>query len=107
VDAEGFYDVVEGAAVIMHFWAPWNPYDKQLDANLREVKAEGVGKRFRFYSVNTDETAFEEIVERHHVAALPALLCFVNGKVKGRFHGVETVEALKGFLEEMGQPGGR
>jgi thioredoxin-like negative regulator of GroEL len=104
---ETFDDGIEAPAVIVHFWAPWNPYDKQLDQNLQQVQAAGAAKRFRFYSVNTDQTAFEAIIERHHVAALPALLCFINGKVKGRFHGVETIEALKAFLDEMGQPGGR
>jgi thioredoxin-like negative regulator of GroEL len=106
VSADVFADVIEGSATVIHFWAPWNPYDRELDKNLQAVKGE-FEKRIRFYSVNTDETAYSEIVERYHVAALPALLCFVNGKVRGRFHGVETVEALRTFLEEMGAEGGR
>src|SRR5881394_1504631 len=36
VEAEQFEDVIAGATVIVHFWAPWNPYDKQLDANLQQ-----------------------------------------------------------------------
>ena len=95
--------VVEGALTILHFWAPWNPYDKTMDANLQAViaGAEGFGKRFRFFSVNTDETVFEAVVEKFHVGALPTLLCFLNGKVVGRFSGVQTVEELRGFLGEM------
>ncbi len=100
VDAESFGDVIEGARVVVHFWAPWNPYDKQLDANLQSLMG-AYGKRFRFYAANADETAFTGIMEAHHVGALPALLCFVNGRVKGRFYGVETVEKLRAFLEEM------
>ena len=103
---EAFGDVIEGGAVIVHFWAPWNPYDKPLDVNLQALKGKW-GKRFQFFSVNTDETAFSQIVETYHVAALPTLLCFVNGKVRGRFHGVETVEALEAFLKEMGESAGR
>jgi thioredoxin-like negative regulator of GroEL len=103
VDVEGFGNVIEGGKVIVHFWAPWNPYDKQLDGNLLGLVGE-FGKRFGFgfYAVNADETAFGEVMERFHVGALPALLCFVNGRVKGRFYGVETVEKLRVFLEEMG-----
>ena len=101
--------VVEGPLTILHFWAPWNPYDKVMDGNLQAVitGAEGFGKRFRFFSVNTDETVFEPVVERFHVGALPTLLCFLNGKVVGRFHGVETVEALRGWLGEMAGVRGR
>ncbi|HUO08472.1 MAG TPA: thioredoxin family protein [Phycisphaerae bacterium] len=102
VEAEVFADVIEGPTTIVHFWAPWNPYDKPLDANLQQLGPQY--KRFRFFSVNTDQTAFTAIVEQHHVAALPTLLCFVNGRVRGRFHGLQTLEELKKFLDEMAQP---
>ncbi|MGN6370891.1 MAG: thioredoxin family protein [Phycisphaerae bacterium] len=94
---------IEGPLTIVHFWAPWNPYDKTMDANLQALQADagGVGKRFRFLSANTDETVFEPIVEKFHVGALPTLLCFLNGKVVGRFHGVQTLDELRQFLQEM------
>jgi thioredoxin-like negative regulator of GroEL len=101
VEAEVFADVIEGPTAIVHFWAPWNPYDKPLDANLEQLRPQY--KRFRFLSANTDQTAFTPLVEQYHVAALPTLLCFVNGKVRGRFHGLQTLEALKAFLDEMMQ----
>jgi thioredoxin 1 len=107
VSAEEFEWVVEGPLMVVHFWAPWNPYDKTMDANLAAVQKEGVGKKFRFVSVNTDETVFEPVVEKFHVGALPTLLCFLNGKVAGRFHGVQTVEDLKKFLMEMTEVRGR
>ena len=102
LDPESFEYAIEGPLVIVHFWAPWNPYDKPLDANLQQLQT-AYGKKFVFFSVNTDETAFTPIVERHNVAALPTLLCFSNGKVKGRFHGLQTLEELQAFLEEMAQ----
>src|SRR6478609_793001 len=102
VEAEQFEDLIAGPAVVVHFWAPWNPYDKQLDANLQQVQKKF--PRLRCYSANTDDTAFTPIVEMFNVAALPALVCFANGRPRGRFHGVETVEALEAFLMEMSQP---
>lgn len=105
VEAELFQDLIAGPPVMVHFWAPWNPYDKAFDANLQAVRAKF--PRLRFYAANADDTAFSPIVEAHHVAALPALVCFANGRARGRFHGVETPEALEAFLQEMSQPMGR
>ena len=102
VEAERFEDVIAGAMVIVHFWAPWNPYDKQLDANLQQVRKKF--PRVQFYSANTDDTAFTPIVERFNVAVLPALVCFTRSRTQGRFHGVETLQALEAFLTEMSQP---
>jgi len=103
LEPEQFEDAIAGSAVVIHFWAPWNPYDKPLDENLQKLMP-AYGKKFRFYSVNTDDTAFSEIVEAQHIAALPTLLCFVNSRPRGRFHGLETIEALKDFLDQMSQP---
>jgi thioredoxin-like negative regulator of GroEL len=102
VEADFFEDLIAGPPVIVHFWAPWNPYDKQLDANLQAVRKKF--PKLRFYAANADDTAFSPIIEAHHVAALPALVCFANSRPRGRFHGVETPEALEAFLTEMSQP---
>jgi len=102
VEADQFEDLIAGPSVIIHFWAPWNPYDKQLDANLQQARKKF--PRLRFYSANADDTAFTPIIDTYHVAALPALVCFTNSRPRGRFHGVETPEALEAFLTEMSQP---
>jgi thioredoxin-like negative regulator of GroEL len=88
--------------VIVHFWAPWNPYDKELDATLQSVRKKF--PKLRFYAANADDTAFSPIIETYHVAALPALVCFANSRPRGRFHGTQTPEALEAFLTEMSQP---
>lgn len=100
VEADCFADIIEGRGTIVHFWAPWNPHDKALDAYLRQL-APAWQKQFQFFAANADNTSFTPIMERYHVAALPALLCFVNGRVKGRFYGVETQEKVEAFLKEM------
>jgi len=102
VEADVFEDLIAGPPVIVHFWAPWNPYDKQLDANLQVVRKKF--PKLRFFSANTDNTAFTPIVEAHHVAALPALVCFANSRARGRFLGTQTPQALESFLSEMSQP---
>ena len=99
MEAWQFDDVIAGEKVIVHFWAPWNPHDRGMDVHLKQLR--GKFPRLRFYSVNADETAFEPFIEAHHVAAFPALVCFANGRARGRFYGVETVEKLEGFLREM------
>ena len=88
--------------MVIHFWAPWNPYDKQLDANLQNVR--GKFPRLQFFSANADDTAFAPHIETHNVAAFPALVCFANGRARGRFYGVETVDKLEAFLKEMAEP---
>ena len=105
VEASQIEDVIAGDKVMVHFWAPWNPHDKGMDANIQAVK--GKFPRVRFYSVNADETAFEPFIETHHVAAFPALVCFANGRARGRFYGVETVEKLEAFVREMVEMPGR
>ena len=105
VDASQIEDVICGDKVMVHFWAPWNPHDKGMDANIQAVK--GKFPRVQFYSVNADETAFEPFIEAHHVAAFPALVCFANGRARGRFYGVETVEKLEAFVREMVEMPGR
>src|ERR1700743_3624088 len=90
LDPGSFNDVIEGPLTIVHFWAPWNPYDRPHDANLQQLLP-AYARRFRLFSVNTDDTAFSSIVEAHHIAALPTLLCFINGKTRGRFHGLQTI----------------
>jgi thioredoxin-like negative regulator of GroEL len=102
VQADGFEDLIAGPPVIVHFWAPWNPYDKLLDANLLAVRKKF--PKLRNFSANPDDTAFNSIVETYHVAALPALVGFANGRPRGRFHGVETPKAVEAFLAEMSQP---
>jgi thioredoxin-like negative regulator of GroEL len=106
VDAESFDDLIAGPPVLVHFWAPWNPYDKPLDAELAALRP-AFAKKLRFYSANADDTAFTPIIDAHHIAALPTLLCFANGRARGRFHGIQTAEALKAFLEEMTAPAAR
>jgi thioredoxin-like negative regulator of GroEL len=102
VEADQFEDLIAGPLVIVHFWAPWNPYDQQLDANLQAIHSKF--PKLRFYSANTDDTAFTPIVDTYHVAALPALVCFANSRPRGRYHGIQTPEALESFLTEMSQP---
>jgi len=103
VEADSFDDLICGPLVLIHFWAPWNPYDKPFDANLQSLLPK-YAKKLRCYSANTDDTAFTAIVEAHHIAAVPTLICFSNGRSKGRFHGLQTPEELNTFLEEMTAP---
>jgi thioredoxin-like negative regulator of GroEL len=105
VTADAFDDFICAEGVVVHFWAPWNPHDRVMDQHLKPLMARF--PRLRFYSVNMDDTAFSTVVEQHHVAALPALLCFHNGRVKGRFYGVERIAELEAFLREMAEPARR
>ena len=99
IDPSQFDDAICGDKVMIHFWAPWNPHDREMDANLQKAKARF--PRLRFYSVNADDTAFAPFIDAHHVAAFPALVCFANGRAQGRFYGVETLEKVEAFLKEM------
>ena len=67
-------------------------------------RSPALAKRFRFLSLNTDMAASTPIMEANHVGALPTLLCFVNGRLRGRFVGLQTADELKAFLEEMIKP---
>jgi thioredoxin-like negative regulator of GroEL len=99
IDAESLEDVISGPKTIIHFWAPWNPHDRPLDTRLQQLRPKF--PRLRFFAANADDTAFTAIMEIHHVAALPALVCFSSGRSLGRFYGVESLDQLEAFLAEM------
>ncbi len=99
VEADQFEDAICGPKTIIHFWAPWNPHDRPLDAHLQPLRPKF--PRLRFFAANADDTAFTAIMEAHHVAALPAVVCFFNGRSLGRFYGIESLDKLESFLREM------
>jgi thiol-disulfide isomerase/thioredoxin len=65
--------------VVVHCWAPWNHYDKWLDATLWELKPR-YADRITFFARNVDLEVNHEFLQRHQILNIPALVCFLNGR---------------------------
>ena len=70
-----------------------------MDANLQAVLRGGGWEDVAVFLVNNGRLQFMLVV-RSLREALPMLLLF-EWEGAGRFHGVQTVEELRGFLGEM------
>jgi thioredoxin 1 len=81
--------------VLVEFWAEWCPPCKVLAPILNEIQAERTG-RLRVYAVNSDEQ--RDLATRFEVLAVPTLLLFSEGELRGRLVGARSKVRL---LEEL------
>src|SRR5215469_757965 len=73
--------------VVIHFWAIWDPYDRQMDSVIQEVRLP-YERRIAFFSHNVDpETNWSFAIECG-IKSVPALICFIDTKK------VETIVGL-------------
>lgn len=84
---------------VLHFWAHWNEYDKQMDVTLGEIEAEYDGRVF-FGSVDADRDGHWQKCRELGIVNLPAIASFANGKHIETLIGMRTKEELTNKMKE-------
>jgi thioredoxin len=82
--------------VLVDFWAPWCAPCRALGPVIDELARES-DDRYRVGKLNYDE--HPEIAQHYHIAALPTLLLFQNGRVVKVFQGAQSKRTLQAALE--------
>ena len=85
--------------IVLHFWAGWNQYDRQIDAVLAEIESEYEGRVF-FGSVDADHHGHWKRCREFGIVNLPAIASFANGKYIETIIGMRSKEVLSKKLKE-------
>lgn len=89
--------------VVVNFWADSCVPCKEVALALEEIAAEQSG-RLKLASVNVDN--HPDLAERFHVESLPTLLFFANGLIWHQMVGLESKDAIRAAVADLGSAGG-
>ncbi|MGC4048056.1 MAG: thioredoxin family protein [Armatimonas sp.] len=79
---------------VVHFWADWNPYDKQTQERLEQLPEE-IRDRIAIGRLNADVEDHFDIFRAHGVVSLPYLFFYRSSVLIERRGGLMTPEALE------------
>lgn len=89
--------------VVVAFWAPWSD-PSVLFAPVITRAARAHAGRVKTVALNTDET--QQLRGRYGIVAIPTLLYFEGGKVKGQIVGTTSREDVEHLFAGKGSPKG-
>jgi thioredoxin 1 len=89
--------------VVVAFWAPWSD-PSVLFAPVVTRAARAHADRVKVLAVNVDET--RSLRGRYGIAAIPTLLYFEGGKVKGQIVGTTSGDDVEHLFSGKGSPPG-
>lgn len=92
--------VADEPFVVLHFWAEWNAYDRQLDRALRPIRAE-FADRVVFRSVDVDQPDLVPMCRACEVANVPALAFFAHGRRELTLVGLRSTAELRQVVEGL------
>jgi thioredoxin 1 len=86
--------------VLVDIWADWCPPCLVLAPVLEAVIADYDG-RIALAKVDVDDGDNMKLAGYYKVRGFPAVILFVNGEEKGRFHGAKSKSHVKSFIETL------
>lgn len=82
---------------VVAFGADWSKPCQLLRSVMHEIAAECEGK-IRVFAVNADDNP--DLDALYEIQSIPTVLCFVDGKVRGRIVGFASKQAILSKLTE-------
>ena len=105
VDADGLPDLFSIApVVVLHFWAAWNGYDRDLDRHL-QVLAPLLEGRLVVRAVNIDRECNWPLARACRLVNIPALVCFVSREHHEALVGLREFRETQAKLLEWAEVG--
>src|SRR5262245_50656817 len=89
--------------VVVAFWAPWSDPSVLFAPVVTRFARAHAGK-VKVVAVNVDETV--KLRGRYGIVAIPTLLYFQGGKVKGQIVGTTSPEDVEHLFSGKGSPPG-
>jgi thioredoxin-like negative regulator of GroEL len=87
--------------LVVHYWAQWDVHDRLMDGVLAELRNEYAG-RVCFRSCDVDRPENQSFL--HGLASVPALGCFICGRLFDRLIGLRRAAELRATLDGWAAP---
>jgi thioredoxin 1 len=94
LDATTFDDAVADGRILVDFWAPWCKPCRAIEPSLERLSEQVPVAR-----LNIDE--HPEIASRYSVLAIPTVIAFERGEVRGEVHGARPLGYYERWLAEV------
>ena len=94
LDATTFDDAVADTLILVDFWAPWCKPCLAIEPSL-----ERLAEQVPVARLNIDE--HPEIASRYSVLAIPTVIAFDHGEVRGTVYGARSLEHYERWLAEV------
>ena len=94
LDATSFDDAVADGPLLVDFWAPWCKPCRAIEPSLEQLAA-----RVPVARLNIDE--HPEIASRYSVLAIPTVIAFDGGEVRGTLSGARPLAQYERWLAEV------
>lgn len=85
--------------VVIHFWAPWNGYDREFDTNFRPV-VRRLQRMAAFRSINVDLPLCTDAFTQDDVLNVPSLAFYNHGKRHHTTVGVRPTGDIESEITE-------
>ena len=94
LDATTFDGAVTEGRILVDFWAPWCKPCLAIEPSLERLSEQVPVAR-----LNIDE--HPEIASRYSVLAIPTVIAFDHGEVRGEVHGARALDHYERWLAEV------
>ena len=95
VNGKNFKEEIKNGVVLVDFFADWCGPCRML-APVLEKLAKEISGQATIAKLDIDQ--YQEIASEYHIASIPTLILFKDGKEAGRIVGLRDANQLKEFI---------